>query len=190
MNKKIISLIILVLVLTAIVAGCNIGGNKNTTRSTSSAETTTTDSTEFIDPKTDAEKFRVVNFGGREKAAVYSNSIEFISGEKYDNYVYESEEYRYVYGTETLSRISVNDFGGDTISESDALLLSEEFLSGGVPSFLKYEFQISTTNYYYKIIYTVSRDESLSALSDPPYEKIMAFIPLTKGVAQFWFDPT
>lgn len=179
--KKIAALLLIFTVILIVVVSCSTGGQTNETSDTSSS--TTQSSNTIVNRFTDEDKTeKTVKFGGTEKVIKYKESIEYSEGGKYDVYFDSEDEYRYVYGTDTLYMIRIVKFGEENISCDEATVRLISFFSG----------ELNMVDYKI-IVYADEKTYHKLALEkidggNAEYSLIRAYIPMSNGVAEFWFE--
>lgn len=179
--KKVIALLLIFTVVFIAVASCSTGGQPNETSDTSLS--TTQSSNTIVNRFTDEDKTeRTVKFGGTEKVIKYKESIEYSDGGKYDVYFDSEDEYRYVYGTDTLYMIRIVKFGKGNISCDEATVKLISFFSEEL-NMVDYKISVyADEKTYHKL--ALEKMEGGNA----KYSLIRAYIPMSSGVAEFWFE--
>lgn len=179
--KKIIALLLVFTVVLTVAASCSKGGQTNNTSDTS--QSTTQSANTIINRFTDSDKTeKTVNFGGEKKVITYKESTEYSSGEKYDVYFDSEDEYRYVYGTDTLYMIRIAKFGEGDISCEEATVKLISFFSGEL-SMVDYKINVYADDKTYHKLALEKIDGG-----NAEYSLIRAYIPMSSGVAEFWFE--
>lgn len=173
-----------VILITAMICSVFSGCEKNNPGGETSV-TTTTEAREYVDTAEGKTLTRTVNFGGNEKEITYKHSLDFGDGEQYDVYTEGDNEYRYIYNTDTIYKVAIAKFGsGDLISDESAMVTAMSFLSSRISS-LKMDYEMryyDGLDSYHKIIFAALEGKTTE------FREIMVFIPLSQGVAEFWFD--
>ena len=193
MKRKILALFIVVMIasLAFIAAGCNGNGNTDTTTTPSTSTETTAGGIkidEYVDTSADKVAERTVNFGNEEKVIKYTKTEDYAElNQKYDVYVNGDDEYRYIFNTDTIDQISIAKFS-TAQTAGDAQSLARDFIGSGVKFAVKYQADVTENDYYFKVVFTISDDESLAFLSDPEFKEITAFIPKVSTLATFAFE--
>ena len=179
--KRIIALLLIFTVVLVAVASCSSGGQTGETSDTSSG--TTQSSNTIVNRFTDEGKTeKTVKFGGAEKVIKYKESIEYSEGEKYDVYFDSEDEYRYVYGTDTLYMIRIVKFGEGNISCDEAAVKLISFFSEEL-NMVDYKIVVySDEKTYHKLAL-----EKIDG-GNTEYSLIRAYIPMSSGLAEFWFE--
>lgn len=179
--KKIIALLLVFTVVLTVAASCSKGGQTDVTSDTS--QDTTQSANTIVNRFTDSDKTeKTVHFGGSEKVIAYKESIEYSGGEKYDVYFDSEDEYRYVYSTDTLYMIRIAQFGEGDISCDEATIKLISFFSGEL-SMVDYKINVYADEKTYHKLALEKIDGG-----NAKYSLIRAYIPMSGGVAEFWFE--
>lgn len=179
--KKVIALLLIFTVVLLFAVSCS---NSEPADDTSSSSSTTTQAVNtVINRFTDEGKTeKTVKFGGTEKVIKYKESTEYSDGRKYDVYFDSEDEYRYVYDTDTVYMIRIADFGEGDISCDDATIKLISFFYGEL-NMADYKVSVYADEKTYHKLALEKMDGG-----NAEYSLIRAYIPMSSGVAEFWFE--
>ncbi|MBQ9510693.1 MAG: hypothetical protein IJR55_03250 [Clostridia bacterium] len=177
-----------IIILSAV--GCSEKKPSDTSDTTTTAATTAAGISvkEFVDESEDKVAERTVTFGEGETVIKYVKTEVFDDlNQKFDVYSNGEDEYRYIFNTDTLNQITIAKFStAQTAGEAQSV--ARDFIRNGVKYSVKYQADVTENDNYFKVVFTISSDESLAIVKDPAFKEITAFIPKVTTLATFAFE--